>query len=112
MPVTSRGERIGTVVLAADPEPLSRRLTRYLVIGLLVLMAALVVGVLGIAQSALRRANRELEERADALAARQCRVEGPGRASAARPRSSCARPTRCRRSASSPAASPMISTIC
>ena len=68
MPVTSRGERIGTVYLAADPEPLSRRLTRYLVIGLLVVMAALVVVVLGIAQSALRRANRELEERADALA--------------------------------------------
>ena len=53
--MTSRGERIGTVFLAADPEPLSRRLTRYLVIGLLVLMAALVVVVLGVAQSALRR---------------------------------------------------------
>jgi len=65
--VTSRGERIGTVYLAADPEPLSRRLTRYLVIGLLVVMAALVIAVLGIGQSALRRANRELEERAEAL---------------------------------------------
>ena len=68
VPVTSRGERIGTVYLAADPEPLSRRLARYIVIGLLMLMAALVVVVLGIAQAALRRANRELEERADALA--------------------------------------------
>ena len=67
-PVTTRGERIGTVVLATDPEPLSRRLTRYLVIGLLILMAALVVGVLGLAQRALRRANRQLEERAEALA--------------------------------------------
>ena len=67
VPVTSRGERIGTVYLAADPEPLSRRLTRYLVIGLLVVMAALVVVVLGIAQSALRRVNRALEERAEAL---------------------------------------------
>ncbi|HEV2817492.1 MAG TPA: ATP-binding protein [Allosphingosinicella sp.] len=67
VPVTSRGERVGTVYLAADPEPLSRRLTRYLVIGLLVVMAALVVVVLGIGQSALRRANRELEERAGAL---------------------------------------------
>jgi len=66
-PVISRGERIGTVYLAADPEPLSRRLTRYFVISLLVLMAALVVAVLGVAQNALRRANRELEERADAL---------------------------------------------
>ncbi|MEA3012417.1 MAG: hypothetical protein QOD42_962 [Sphingomonadales bacterium] len=68
VPVTSRGEQIGTVVLAADPEPVSRRLSRYLVIGLLVLMAALVVAVLGVAQSTLRRVNRQLEERADALA--------------------------------------------
>ena len=67
VPVTSRGERIGTVYLAADPEPLSRRLTRYFVISLLVVMAALVVAVLGVAQNALRRVNRELEERADAL---------------------------------------------
>ena len=35
VPVMSRGERIGTVVLATDPEPVARRLTRYLVIGLL-----------------------------------------------------------------------------
>jgi signal transduction histidine kinase len=68
VPVTSRGERIGTVVLAADPEPVSRRLSRYLVIGLLIVMAALVVAVLGVAQSTLRRVNRQLEERADALA--------------------------------------------
>jgi signal transduction histidine kinase len=68
VPVMSRGERIGTVVLATDPEPVARRLTRYLVIGLLIVMAALVVSVLGVAQGALRRANRELEERADALA--------------------------------------------
>jgi signal transduction histidine kinase len=66
-PVTSRGERIGTVYLAADPEPLARRFTRYLVISLLVFMAALVVAVLGVAQNALRRANRQLEERAEAL---------------------------------------------
>jgi signal transduction histidine kinase/ActR/RegA family two-component response regulator len=66
-PVTSRGERIGTVYLAADPEPLSRRLARYLVISLLVVMAALVVVVLGIGQNALRRVNRELAERAEAL---------------------------------------------
>ena len=64
----ARGERIGTVYLEVDREPLSRRLTRYVVIGLLMLMAALVVAALGLAQSALRRANRELEERADALA--------------------------------------------
>ncbi len=67
VPVLSRGERIGTVVMAADPEPLSRRLSRYFVIGLLLLMAAMVVAVLGLGQAALRRANRELEERADEL---------------------------------------------
>lgn len=68
-PVTSGSERIGTVYLATDTEPLSRRLTRYLVIVLLVVMAALVVAVLGASQTALRRANRTLEERADALSA-------------------------------------------
>src|SRR6185369_14536891 len=67
VPVISRGERIGTVYLAADPEPLSRRFARYFLIALLVLMAALVVAVLSIAQNALRRANRQLEERAEAL---------------------------------------------
>ena len=69
VPVLSSGDRIGTVFLAADPEPLSRRLTRYLVIGLLVVMAVLVIIVLGSAQAALRRANRQLEERANALIA-------------------------------------------
>ncbi len=68
VPVMSRGERIGTVILVTDPEPVSRRLTRYLVIGLLIAMAALVVSVLGLAQGAMRRVNRQLEERADALA--------------------------------------------
>ena len=69
VPVTSGGERIGAVYLALDREPVSRRLSRYLVIGLLVVMAALVVAVLGIAQNALRRVNRQLEERAEALIA-------------------------------------------
>jgi signal transduction histidine kinase/CheY-like chemotaxis protein len=67
VPVLSAGERIGSVFLAADPEPLARRITRYLVIGLLVLMAALIIVILGIAQTALRRANRLLEDRANAL---------------------------------------------
>jgi signal transduction histidine kinase len=68
VPVTSRGARVGTIYLVTDPEPISRRLSRYLVIALLIVMAALVVIVLGIAQAAMRRANRQLEERADALA--------------------------------------------
>jgi len=67
VPVVRGGERIGAVYLGAVQEPLSRRLTRYGYIGLLVLMASLVVLVLGIAHTALRRANRELEERALAL---------------------------------------------
>jgi signal transduction histidine kinase len=67
VPVLSGGERIGSVYLASDPEPLSRRITRYLVIGLLVVMAALVILVLGITQTALRRANRLLGDRASAL---------------------------------------------
>jgi signal transduction histidine kinase len=45
----------------------SRRLARYAVIGALIVMAALVVLVLGIAHTALRRANRELGSRAEAL---------------------------------------------
>ena len=66
--VTSRSERIGTVVLAADPEPVARRLTRYVVIGLLIAMAALIVAMVGIGQNVLRRVNRQLEDRAQALA--------------------------------------------
>jgi signal transduction histidine kinase len=68
VPVESSGERVGTAMLAVDPEPLSARLTRYFVMGLLIVLASLVVAVLGFAQNALRRVNRELEERADALA--------------------------------------------
>ncbi len=67
VPVARRGEPIGSVYLATLREPLSRRLTRYGFIGLLIAMAVLVVLILGISQSALRRAKRELEERASAL---------------------------------------------
>ncbi len=66
-PVISRGKRIGTVRLAIDRPPLDTRFGRYAVIALLVMMAALVIAVLGIAQTMLTRANRELEERAAAL---------------------------------------------
>ena len=53
-PVIQGGETIGAVYLGLEREPLSRRLTRYAVIALLVLMAALVVAVLGVAAAALR----------------------------------------------------------
>ncbi|MEA3050986.1 MAG: hypothetical protein QOG84_2822 [Sphingomonadales bacterium] len=61
------GTRIGSVYLRVQREPVSRRLARFSLIGLLAVMAALVALVLGIAHGALRRANRELEERAEAL---------------------------------------------
>jgi signal transduction histidine kinase/CheY-like chemotaxis protein len=67
VPVMRGGERIGSVYLGAMREPVSRRLTRYGFIGLLIVMAVLVVLILGISQTALRRAKRELEERAQAL---------------------------------------------
>jgi signal transduction histidine kinase/CheY-like chemotaxis protein len=68
LPVERAGERIGTVYIAAIREPFSRQLTRYGLIGLFIVMAVLLVTVLGVAQSSLRRANRELEERAKQLA--------------------------------------------
>ncbi|HYW17104.1 MAG TPA: ATP-binding protein [Allosphingosinicella sp.] len=67
VPVTRGGERIGSVYLGSVREPVSRRLTRYGLIGLLVAMAVLVVLILGVSQTALRRAKREIEARAEAL---------------------------------------------
>jgi signal transduction histidine kinase/CheY-like chemotaxis protein len=67
VPVIRGGERIGSVYLGVMREPVWRRLSRYGFIGLLVVMAVLVVLILGISQTALRRAKREIEERAQAL---------------------------------------------
>jgi signal transduction histidine kinase len=67
VPVLREGKQIGTTYVATDPQPLASRMVRYLLIGLVVVMAAVVVGVLGFAQAALSRANRELAERARAL---------------------------------------------
>ena len=67
VPIESAGQRIGTVVYEVQREALSRRLTRYVVLGALAVMAALVIFTLGMAQAALRRANEELSERAEAL---------------------------------------------
>ncbi len=67
-PVDSGGQRIGAVYLEVQREPLSRRLTRYLLLGFLFTLAALVVIVLGMARAVLKRANRALAERAEALA--------------------------------------------
>jgi signal transduction histidine kinase/CheY-like chemotaxis protein len=67
VPIMSAGQRIGTVVYGVEREAVSRRLTRYVVLGSLAVLAALVIITLGMAQSALRRANEELSERAEAL---------------------------------------------
>ncbi len=67
VPIESAGQAIGTVVYEVEREAFSRRLTRYLVLGSMAVLAALVIVTLGMAQAALRRANRELSERAEAL---------------------------------------------
>jgi signal transduction histidine kinase/CheY-like chemotaxis protein len=68
VPIMSAGQRIGTVVYGVEREAVSRRLTRYVTLGSLAVLAALVIVTLGMAQAALRTANRELSERAEALA--------------------------------------------
>jgi signal transduction histidine kinase/ActR/RegA family two-component response regulator len=66
--VTQGGTALGSVYLEVLTEPLSQRLERYGLIGLLVTMASLVVVVLGAAQAALARAHARLESHASALA--------------------------------------------
>ncbi|HYG28319.1 MAG TPA: ATP-binding protein [Caulobacteraceae bacterium] len=67
-PVVEGATRIGAVQLRNITEPVARRVTRYGAATLLVGMAALVVAVLGAAQAALTRANRELRRQARDLA--------------------------------------------
>ena len=67
VPIMSAGQQIGTVVYGVEREAVSRRLTRYVVVGSLAVLAALVIITLGMAQTALRRANEELSARAEAL---------------------------------------------
>jgi len=67
-PVMRGDVKIGAIYLASAVDPLSRRLSRYAMIALLVLMTSLVLGVLGYGQFALRRANRALGEQASSLA--------------------------------------------
>jgi signal transduction histidine kinase/CheY-like chemotaxis protein len=68
VPIASAGQTVGTVVYEVQREAVSRRLTRYVVLAALAVLAALVIVTLGLAQAALRRANQELSERAEALA--------------------------------------------
>ena len=67
VPVKQGNDNLGMVYLRTMAEPLVQRVSRYVGIGLLVTMAALVVAVLGGAHSELSRANAELAARASEL---------------------------------------------
>jgi len=62
VPVLRRGTRIGTVYVVGTIDPLSRRLSRYAMIALLVVLTSMVLAVLAYGQAALRRVNRTLAE--------------------------------------------------
>jgi signal transduction histidine kinase len=66
-PVVRNGERLGVVYLRTDTESAWRRFSRYAGVGVLILLAALVMTVFGLAQSALSEANASLRERAARL---------------------------------------------
>ncbi len=67
-PVTQGGAVLGLVSVQTALEPMERRLARYGGIGLLVIMALLMMGVLAVADTLMTRASRELAIRADELA--------------------------------------------
>jgi signal transduction histidine kinase/CheY-like chemotaxis protein len=67
-PVEEAGQRLGTARLRLLDTPRSQRFSRYAGLMLVLGLAALVVVILAVAQGALRRANRELGHRAEALA--------------------------------------------
>jgi signal transduction histidine kinase len=63
-PVELDGDRLGAVYLRTDAETAVQRFARYAGLGILILLAALVLVVFGMAQAALKDANKELEARA------------------------------------------------
>jgi signal transduction histidine kinase/ActR/RegA family two-component response regulator len=67
-PVSQAGTPLGHVHLSTLTEPPSRRMARYGLTAMLVVMAALVVAVFGLAQAALGRINAALVDRARLLA--------------------------------------------
>ena len=67
-PVMRGRERIGSVTLTEAVDPWWRRLSRYAIIVVLVVMAGLVITVMALGQAALHRANAALSQRAAALA--------------------------------------------
>jgi signal transduction histidine kinase/CheY-like chemotaxis protein len=66
-PVTQGSATLGSIYLRTEDEPLARRALRYVAIGLLGVMAALVVAVLAATNGAQRRAYRALTEANEAL---------------------------------------------
>ncbi len=69
VPVLSSGQLVGHVSLEVERESLARRLSRYVFLAALIVLAGLLLVVLGFSQASLRHVNRQLEERAEALAA-------------------------------------------
>lgn len=65
--VARDGERLGVVYFRSDAETTLQRFARYAGLAILVLLASLVLAVFGMAQAALKQANRELEARAEQL---------------------------------------------
>ncbi|WP_421931546.1 ATP-binding protein [Phenylobacterium sp.] len=61
-PVAEAGQTLGAVALRIDTDPIARRLSRYLGLGLLLVMALLVVGVLAAAHAVLTRTNSDLAD--------------------------------------------------
>lgn len=67
-PIGRPEDRIGSVAIGTARESLVRKVTRYALIGLFILLAAVIAAILGSAQAALRRSNRVLQARAQELA--------------------------------------------
>lgn len=67
MPVQQAGARIGTISITSEREPLSQRLARYILLGLLVVLVVIVIFVLDAAQASLQRINDALRAQARQL---------------------------------------------
>ncbi len=67
-PVEEGSLELGHVYLRTSIEPLSERLSRYLAIGIVLILAALLIALLGAANAAAATANRKLQEQ---IAARE-----------------------------------------
>ncbi|SFS30844.1 ATP-binding protein [Brevundimonas viscosa] len=74
-PVTEGGQTLGTARLRLMDTPASQRFSRYAGMMLVLALAALLIAVLALTQSALRRANRSLSTRAAELAEANARLQ-------------------------------------